>query len=152
MRAHFAVGFKAHFVRAYRLSVQGKLHMMSVAVYQHVDILARHEIPVGRHDVQDVFLLRREPHALIEIVYVLREACGIHNTKVAVLGVVRGRFADIIKACPDELSTAEFAVPVKSPGLHRGSPPAHNAVIQRRALIVHPGERRHICRESVNSP
>ena len=118
-RAHFLVRVKVHHMAADELSVEIQPDMMRVAVNQNVHLFAWHEIPVGRRDVKHVLLLRREPYALVEVVDILRETGCVNNSEIAVLGVVRGRLADIVKSRPDELTAAEFAVAVEFPGLHR---------------------------------
>lgn len=71
------------------------------------------------------------PHALIKIVNILGESRRVHDTEIAVLGRVRGRFSDVVKARPDKLTRAELTVSVQPPCLVRKAPPAHNAVVQR---------------------
>ena len=65
--------------------------------------------------MQYFFLLRAYPHALVEVVDILGESRRVDNAEVAVLGVVGRRLADVVEACPDELSAAERAVAVEPP-------------------------------------
>lgn len=115
MSAHILAGFQLHNVAADGLSVEEQLHIAGVGVYQHVYLLPGDKVPVRRNYVQYLFLLRAYPHALVEVVDILGESRRVDNAEVAVLGVVGRRLADVVEACPDELSAAEWAVAVEPP-------------------------------------
>ena len=72
-----------------------------------------------------------------DICAVLGEACGIYLTEIAVLCVVGSRLADLVKACPDELTCAELSVTVGNDArLDVLCAPACGAVAQSGALTV----------------
>ena len=76
-----------------------------------------------------------------DICAVLGEACGIYLTEVAVLCIVGSRLADVVKACPDELTSAELGVTVGNDArLGVLCSPACGAVAQSGALLVIIGE------------
>ena len=61
---------------------------------------------------QDVNHRAAVPHGLVHEVDVLRESAGVHNAEIAALRrilVPFGRFADVVKARPDEMTAGTSA-------------------------------------------
>ncbi|MNE85207.1 hypothetical protein D3C80_1821840 [compost metagenome] len=52
------------------------------------------------------------PFRLINIIGILREPGGVQLPEVRVLGMVRGRFPDIVEAGPEKLPKGILGVPV----------------------------------------
>ena len=133
---HTVVGHLLHkglFSQA--LSIEEKLHRWRIAVNTDRDLsvdlnaVVIRPVPVGQ-DVYHGIVFHRTPLALIEIISILREAAGIHHTKLGRLGgpAVR-RFAQIVKSGPDKESAQPFPVTVVLQCIPGGASPAHTVVI-----------------------
>ena len=88
------------------LAIDEELNLIGTTeVAPHVDIVARHPVPVG----EEVEHGLRGPLALVHVIGILGEACEIDDAKVA--GARREsvgrRLTDIVEARPDILSSHE---------------------------------------------
>ena len=92
---------------AQRRSVQEEFNRRAVGVQPYVDI-AGFVRPVR----QDVNHRAAVPHGLVHEINVLRESAGVHNAEIAGFRrvfVPFGRFADVVKARPDEMPAGTSA-------------------------------------------
>ena len=92
---------------AQRRSVQEEFNRRAVRVQPYVDI-AGFVRPVRQHMNHRAAV----PHGLIHEVNVLRESAGVHDAEIAALRrilVPFGRFADVVKARPDEMPAGTSA-------------------------------------------
>ena len=93
------------------LAVKKQLYLGCIGSYPNVYILSLVEIPVGENVNKGRFFIVC-PFSTENECAVLGESGGIVLSEIAVLGGIGGRLADIVEACPDELSRAEFRVTV----------------------------------------
>ncbi len=85
---------------AQRAAIQQQLHLGGVCHDRHVDHLSRIPVPVDA----DMNHRRVRPDGLAQIPEVLGEDGGIHHAEIARACMIRGRFANIVNAAPQELS------------------------------------------------
>ena len=117
-------------------AVYDQLHLGQVGQNAHIDHLAGVKVPVGQQ-VQHGLFLPGVPACLIGVEIILGKPGGIHQAKIAVLGVIGRRLADVVNAAPQELSQLIGVQLVGGDaGLVALRAPAGAAVAQAGALLI----------------
>ena len=122
--------------RSLRFSVQEKLHPRRIGTNSDIYRLTLVEIPV-RENMNERSLLIVRPLCAENVRAVFRESRGVVLTEIGILRAVRGRLSDVVESTPDELTRAEFRVPVLYNallGVLRA--PAGAAISDQGALLV----------------
>ena len=122
--------------RSLGFSVQEKLYPRRIGTNSDIYRLTLVEIPV-RENMNERSLLIVRPLCAENVRAVFRESRGVVLTEIGILRAVRGRLSDVVESTPDELTRAEFRVPVLYNallGVLRA--PAGAAISDRGALLV----------------
>ena len=94
---------------SFALSVHKKFHKTAIGSDSHVDLLALVPVPIGE-DVKYNTVFGFRPFGSENVSTILREACCIKLTKVAVLCVVRCGLSNVVKARPQELAHGKVVI------------------------------------------